>query len=73
MDFQEDCLVQCPYYRDERGAIMRCEGVCENNSLHMSFGNRKEMRDYKKQLCRDQWTDCLVAQMLCRKYAYVPM
>ena len=73
MKFKEDCLAQCPYYREDLGPNLRCEGIGKNVGLPLNFGNLYDLRRYKDALCRGQWTDCPLAQMHCRRYNYIPV
>ena len=70
--FTEDALAKCPYYREDGGQAVRCEGPCARSSIQLSFGNRYQLRDYKEQHCHEDWKTCPVADMLNRKYDYIP-
>lgn len=69
---KEDELVQCPYYRKDGVQSIHCEGVEDGCGLHLGFGNKNQLKDYKKKLCRDNWKGCMVAKMLNLKYDYEP-
>ena len=68
----EDALIQCPYYKDEAGTAIRCEGVEDGTGLHLGFSSRYKRRDYKARFCRNCWKKCMIAKMLNLKYDYEP-
>lgn len=70
--YTEDALAQCPYYREDGGQTVRCEGLCARSSLRLSFGNRYELRTHKEKYCHQDWKGCPIAGMLNRKYDYIP-
>ena len=45
-----------------------CEGVEDNSTIHIAFASAKRKEAYKKQYCDSGYRDCLVSQMLERKY-----
>lgn len=62
--------VVCPYYKYEAPQMIYCEGVDDNTALHLAFASKEGMKKYMKAMCRDCWKECMVAQMLNRKYDY---
>ena len=69
MKHRQDVLVKCPYYKGEEKQVIFCEGVQEGSAIHMAFDTPTNLRDYKKQCCKDWGYDrCLVAGMLNKKY-----
>lgn len=64
--------VKCPYYRkDDRQRIV-CEGLGAGNSIQMVFDNQSYMKSYEKAYCKRCWKDCCIAQMLNKKWDYIP-
>ena len=70
--FKEDYLVQCPYYREDEGQAVHCEGVEAHSRLRLGFSERQRKREYMERFCREDWKGCLLTQMLNRKYGYEP-
>lgn len=62
--------VVCPYYKYEAPQMIYCEGVDENTALHLAFDAKDRMKGYIKARCCNRWKECLIAQMLNRKYDY---
>ena len=62
--------VVCPYYKYEAPQMIYCEGVDDNTALHLAFDDKGRMKGYIKARCCHRWKDCLIAQMLNRKYDY---
>ena len=60
----------CPRYKSEDKQMIYCEGVDENTALHLAFTAKDEMKSYMKVKCRKCWGECMIAQMLNRKYDY---
>lgn len=69
---KEDYLVQCPYYKEDEGQAVHCEGVEDGSRLRLGFAARKRKQAYMEQYCRQDWKDCRVTQMLNGKYDYTP-
>lgn len=69
---KEDALVQCPYYRKDVPQGVNCEGVVDGSSVKLGFTAHNRLIDYKDAFCRQCWQNCLIAQMLNRKYDYSP-
>lgn len=67
---KEDELVQCPYYKKDAQQAVHCEGVEDGCGLNLGFASRQRLREYKSQFCRHDWKNCMIAQMLNRKYDY---
>lgn len=62
--------VVCPYYKYEAPQMIYCEGVDDNTALHLAFDAKDRMKGYIKARCCNRWKECLIAQMLNRKYDY---
>lgn len=62
--------VVCPYYKFEAPQMIYCEGVEENTALHLAFAAKDKMKCYMHNNCSDKWRNCLIAQMLNKKYDY---
>ena len=62
--------VVCPYYKYEAPQMIYCEGVDETTALHLAFDAKDRMKAYIKARCCHRWKECLIAQMLNKKYDY---
>lgn len=61
---------QCPYYKCETPCVIHCEGVCDDQSIHMAFATKTARRAYERQFCMDRWGQCMVAEAHNRKWGY---
>lgn len=73
MKRRQDVLIRCPFYNNEDRQRIVCEGVRDGTALHLTFDANPEKceispRDYKGSYCKGRWEDCLIAQMLVKKY-----
>lgn len=62
--------VVCPYYKYEAPQMIYCEGVDDTTALHLAFPAKDGLKSYMKAKCRCNWKECMIAQMLNRKYDY---
>ena len=62
--------VVCPYYKYEAPQMIYCEGVDDNTALHLAFDAKDRMKGYIRARCCNRWKECLIAQMLNKKYDY---
>ena len=62
--------VICPYFKSECKETVFCEGVEENNSIHLAFATPDRRRNYQERFCKCNWKRCLVAEILNRKWGY---
>ena len=60
--------VDCPFYHSEDNQKLYCEGVRDGTSIHLAFASSTLMQDYKDTYCCDEFGECLIADMLYRKY-----
>jgi hypothetical protein len=60
--------IVCPYYMSEAQQAIKCEGVEESASSHLTFKCREDKRDYQEKYCCGAWKDCRLADMLERKW-----
>lgn len=52
----------CPYYRSQKGSVIYCEGVEENSSIHVAFGDPKNKDEYQRRCCMSyDYEQCTVA------------
>ena len=60
--------VLCPFYKDEKGNVIRCEGIismaCVNN-----FTNAGQKNYYKERYCCSEFAKCKLAEVLYEKYS----
>ena len=60
--------VLCPYYLAETQQAIKCEGVEESASSHLTFDSKEVKKDYQQKYCCSVWKDCRLADMLERKW-----
>lgn len=72
MAMTEDALAACPYYKEDGGQVVRCEGPYHRSGLHLSFANRYQLSGHKRKYCQRDWAACPIAGLLNRKYDYTP-
>ena len=62
--------VLCPFYKDcpQGKQKVICEGVENNTSIHLAFGQKKKQYEYLEEYCCDDYRSCRIAQMLYKKY-----
>ena len=73
---RDEGYVSCPYYlglnnmEQRKRPTIRCEGVSKGNSIRLVFGDEKVRIKYKHKYCYSihGCRDCLIHQMLNRKY-----
>lgn len=67
----DDIYIVCPFYRGTDPYHIFCEGVTEDTSLKVTFGDPKKTSMYKECFCRniDGYKRCRISEMLERKYA----
>ena len=70
MKHRQDVLVKCPYYKGEEKQMIFCEGVQEGSAIHLAFDTSPNLKEYKNRFCKRCYNQCLVAEMLNRKYDY---
>ena len=54
----------CPFYKKEDHQTIFCEGVTDNSSVHLAFGNGLYCKEYKESKCRSNYRQCYVYRML---------
>lgn len=59
----KDPGVKCPYYCSEDPSKIYCEGIEEGNWIHMVWGDEKDKKEFKKEVCKKGWKDCPLAMM----------
>jgi hypothetical protein len=62
--------VVCPYYKYEAPQMIYCEGVEDNTALHLAFAVKADKKRYMELKCGCAWKQCMIAQMLNRKWDY---
>ena len=60
---------KCPFYRGERydqregGAALFCAGVGKAETIRLFFRSKDKLLEHAE-LCRGEWEDCSIAQLL---------
>lgn len=60
--------VLCPYYRKEDGVKICCEGIDDDGTIHVVFASLQKRKDYQTEKCCKNFSRCIVAAMLDRKW-----
>ena len=64
-----DALVKCPFYLEEKGLTVACEGYAKNTCMITRFPGTAEKHAYLKRHCyREDGGACFLARSLYRKY-----
>ncbi len=60
----------CPFYNCETNALIICEGVEPNTTIHIAFGNQRRKKQYCEEYCYNckKYNKCRVARMLEEKW-----
>lgn len=58
-----DPAVGCPFYCSEDPSKIYCDGVEEENWIHLTWGDGKRKKKYKLERCRGSWSECPVAKI----------
>lgn len=62
--------VICPFYHNEDGASLYCEGVTEDGTAHSIFRSGESKDRHKQRYCLTyEYGFCPVARMVEQKYA----
>ena len=51
MQNYSDKYVACPFYSQESGSKIRCEGFAEDNSLQTTFETKELLKAHKRRFC----------------------
>lgn len=55
--YREDPYVECPYYRKESPAEIKCTGICGDHTTN-TFANKKTKQGYKEEFCCGFFFNC---------------
>ena len=66
MQHYSDKYVLCPFYTQEDGAKIRCEGFSEGNSLQTSFATKELLKAHKRKYCY-----CIAKHRQCPLYPII--
>ena len=53
MKYYSDKYVQCPFYNQEQGVQIHCEGFNETNRIHLWFESKELLVGHKKKFCKN--------------------
>lgn len=62
--------IVCPFFKDTRNndQSIVCEGVKPNTSIHITFKDKPQQKEYTEELCCNNYKQCLISKMLFKKY-----
>lgn len=63
-----DAYVQCPFYLDDTGRSIFCEGVEPKTRLHLGFQDAGQKKDYLRGRCAKDYKGCMLYRMLMLNY-----
>lgn len=67
----QSSLVICPYYLGQINNVIYCEGMEQDSSIHLAFGNPAKLRTFQENHC-NLWeyacSGCLIAKGLEEKW-----
>ena len=77
MGTNDGVYAKCPYFKENSSkeqrqlGNIRCEGVSDDNNIHLVFGSSKKKREYKVKYCFDLegCKKCPIHKMIDAKYA----
>lgn len=66
----KDKYVVCPYYKWANKGKISCEGVDDESTIHLVYGDENDTYDYFNDYCCSAYGmhRCLIYRMLNRKY-----
>lgn len=70
MQNYSDKYVSCPFYSQESGSKIRCEGFTENNSLQTTFDTKELLKAHKRRFCYaiSKHKECPLYPIINQKY-----
>ena len=65
--------VVCPFYHQESGLRIQCEGFCKSCSLQITFENKEDMLCHRKNFCEsfERHSKCPLFPVISRQYEKV--
>ena len=64
-NYMDNCTV-CPFYSQEEGLKLHCEGYCTGTRIHLCFDCKERMKAHKKRYCNN-----LGGYKMCPLYAVI--
>lgn len=70
MQNYSDKYVACPFYSQESGSKIRCEGFADCNSLQTTFDSKDRLKDHKRRYCYavSKHRECPLYTIIDQKY-----
>lgn len=70
MQNYSDKYVACPFYSQENGSKIRCEGFADNNSLQTTFETKELLKAHKRRFCYtlSRHRECPLYAIINKKY-----
>ena len=59
--------VECPFYKDETGRTIRCEGYI-SGSCSNSFDGQLQKKEYRDKYCKGNYESCGHYKTVMQKY-----
>lgn len=65
-----DKVVECPFYHWSSPNRICCEGITDDNTTNLIFGDPTDRKEYMRHYCCNlsKYNQCVICQILNRKY-----
>lgn len=62
--------IVCPFYKQEEGLKLRCEGFSKYCSLQISFVSRQDLKDHENTFCKSirKYPECPIYPVVYHQY-----
>lgn len=60
--------VRCPFYKGENSQSIHCEGISDENTIHMIFSPANGKNAYRKKVCEKDYNNCPIAGVINKRY-----
>lgn len=61
--------IQCPFYREEKGDLIRCESIVDAGWLDLHYRKQSEKLTQLRVFCSGRYTNCEIYQaIMAAKY-----
>lgn len=64
----DECNVQCPFYRQNDGRNIRCEGIWPGSGITVTYSGPKVRLAHMERFCMSRYTRCQLYRQIQQKY-----
>lgn len=70
MKHYESKAVVCPFYHQEQATKIHCDGVCQGNTVQISFITQEVKNKFRKDFCLNikAYTKCPIYQAIAKQW-----